>query len=597
MAIETIQRGVKVKNYKCFGDDPQGFSEIKPINIIIGKNNSGKSSLIDLVEYVFSVNRPMGDRNHLSEGTALVDVQLTVDEIERIIDQHAKEIKKPVDLVATRWKNNKTIKTYFESTISFQLKHGEPWVLHNCPEEAIVYQSKCREEVESFARKGNFYRIAAERDIQPEPWIEKPILRPNGAGATGLIRKHLQVEGFNQDLIYNDILQGLNRIMEPDSKFLYITLKLKDEGIDRSTGEICLKDESNTWIKLSQMGSGLKTVLLVLLNLHIVGKNNSQYKSVFGFEELENNLHPALQRKLFLYIFDHAKNNNCIFFITTHSPIVIDLFMKEQLAQIIHVQRNSRYATVRTINDSIGKRAVLRDLDFRASDLLMANGIIWVEGPSDVVYWELFFELYFKDTEQSIDRLGYTIQALSTAVWKHVGFDEVNWDSADRENLISLADLNHNHLVIIDADLDYEDLPPSQYELFKNGTGKNKAKLIHASMQFNNYAESSLKSNLGLAANGQFYFCINQNTVESDLGYFIDNSGSKFRKYFKKVPNTVIFEKKRGGKNGSIRKMELAHEISKFAKIEKLTLNDFAPTGSTLHKKIEGVFQTIKTWN
>lgn len=44
-----IALSIKAKNYKCFGEEPQGFDEIYPINIIIGRNNSGKSSLLDLI--------------------------------------------------------------------------------------------------------------------------------------------------------------------------------------------------------------------------------------------------------------------------------------------------------------------------------------------------------------------------------------------------------------------------------------------------------------------------------------------------------------------------------------------------------------------
>ncbi len=49
-----INYKIKIKNYKCFGEDVQGFDCICPINIIIGRNNSGKSSLIDLIQYVIS---------------------------------------------------------------------------------------------------------------------------------------------------------------------------------------------------------------------------------------------------------------------------------------------------------------------------------------------------------------------------------------------------------------------------------------------------------------------------------------------------------------------------------------------------------------
>ena len=40
---------IKINNYKCFvaDNEPQGFDVIKPINVIIGKNNSGKSKLLE----------------------------------------------------------------------------------------------------------------------------------------------------------------------------------------------------------------------------------------------------------------------------------------------------------------------------------------------------------------------------------------------------------------------------------------------------------------------------------------------------------------------------------------------------------------------
>jgi putative ATP-dependent endonuclease of OLD family len=43
---------LEIKNFKCFDDDGCVFENLKPINIIIGKNNSGKSSLIELIKFL-----------------------------------------------------------------------------------------------------------------------------------------------------------------------------------------------------------------------------------------------------------------------------------------------------------------------------------------------------------------------------------------------------------------------------------------------------------------------------------------------------------------------------------------------------------------
>ena len=43
---------MKIRNYKCFGEEGARFDALYPINLITGHNNSGKSSLLELVDSV-----------------------------------------------------------------------------------------------------------------------------------------------------------------------------------------------------------------------------------------------------------------------------------------------------------------------------------------------------------------------------------------------------------------------------------------------------------------------------------------------------------------------------------------------------------------
>ncbi|MDO6804112.1 AAA family ATPase [Wenyingzhuangia sp. 1_MG-2023] len=85
-----IENRISLKNYKCFDNDGGTFNSIFPINIIIGKNNSGKSSLLDLVEFLTGENKSLlTNRRNNHNTTILIEYILTNYEIERIFASNA----------------------------------------------------------------------------------------------------------------------------------------------------------------------------------------------------------------------------------------------------------------------------------------------------------------------------------------------------------------------------------------------------------------------------------------------------------------------------------------------------------------------------
>jgi|GEM_PF-189270 len=598
-----IENSIKVKEYKCFGEEEQGFEKILPINIIIGRNNSGKSSLIDLINNVINPNQGLTNipTKETGFGKAIISDVITEQYIEAVFPRGTSGGGIPGQ---SHYHYGLTLK---DSIIKYTIPPTQLKEILSM-EKPIVgqenYLTRLRDVLKNPFHGKIFKRINAERDILPERFYLSEPLTENGKGATNIIWKYLTIRGFDHNIIKKEFLNQLNKIINPDIEFTDITVKEDHPDSSNrqiSNGEIYFEEKTGLSIPLSKMGSGIKTIILVLLNLIVIPKHDNIQKGnlVFGFEELENNLHPSLQRRLFNYIAEYAEQFKSYFFITTHSSIAIDFFHSNKNAQIIHVENNGQIATAKTVLTDFDNRNILRDLDYRASDILLSNGIIWVEGPSDAIYLELLFDLY-NATSLISQNLSYTIQALSTAIWKYAGFSDFKWEEIDANSenrLISLAEINHNHLVVIDKDDNYENKRPSDYENFADGTGKNKARLIYESLKFASHDENKLDNNYGDTKDGKLFFWINDGTFETYLEYFILNKGRDLGKYFDLAKTRGYFEKKREGEHHSKSKVELAAEIAKYAMENKLTFEDFAPPNSPLENKIQRLFETIKSWN
>ena len=216
--------------------------------------------------------------------------------------------------------------------------------------------------------------------------------------------------------------------------------------------EVYLGEDKKGLIPLSKSGSGLKTILLVLLNLLVVPKIEKRDKSdfVFAFEELENNLHPALLRRLFQYIEEYTINEKTHIFLTTHSSTALDFFGVSKNAQIIHVLHDGESARTTTVSAHFDHLGVVSELGAKPSDLLQANGIVWVEGPSDRIYLNSWIDLYSEGRFQ--EGRDYQCAFYGGSLLARTQFMSPEEAEEAETDLVNLLWVNPNIIVVCDGD-------------------------------------------------------------------------------------------------------------------------------------------------
>lgn len=124
-------------------------------------------------------------------------------------------------------------------------------------------------------------------------------------------------------------------------------------------------------IDLHDMGSGIEQLLMIACVLISRSKG-----SLVLIENPEHHLHPGAQRTLLQFIRDNLKNNQIL--ITTHSPIFLS-----QKDLSIHIITKREEGTKIRKAELEGLSKALAELGSRNSDLLLADFVLFLEGPSD----------------------------------------------------------------------------------------------------------------------------------------------------------------------------------------------------------------------
>lgn len=278
-------------------------------------------------------------------------------------------------------------------------------------------------------------------------------------------------------------------------------------GIDISVGEkifekfVMNKDETEGYmgrnIVFDQWSSGYLAVLNILFDFHYG-------RIVTCIDEPELHLEPRVLRKLIdvlmwrcipgermerewerWYESSTAINRDAWadsdkvnplpirqLFVASHSPVLIDEFLSRENCSIYEFNNerqrsrnpepekgtrgtDSLVSVVRKISFGHDAHSVLDNLGARGSDLLQTNGVIWVEGPSDVIYIEKWLEMYARENDLSEFKKSrnYQFQMYGGSLLARLCmFRDEECGIDEFRKLVDMFSINRNAYVVIDSD-------------------------------------------------------------------------------------------------------------------------------------------------
>lgn len=288
---------IKIENFKCF--ENLEINDFKRVNVFGGKNNVGKTSLLEAIELlVKSKNqfmlvhntRLLLKRRRQEQGMIELDI-FRIDALPIFISSSMSMVKITLPTQISLFENESN-----EGGVIFAV--GD--------EKSEMIEVSLRK----FIEQGSIFVTNHTRDRSEQPLIASEFIKSSKSNDKEISALYGAVIEFDKEEFLNNSLSSFDgsivafKVIPTENKVLP---KIKLEG-------------RNRLVSLSSLGDGVNRYISILCAI---------WKSQNGFlfiDEIENGIHYSNYKKLWELIFMASEQANCQVFVTSHSKECITAF-------------------------------------------------------------------------------------------------------------------------------------------------------------------------------------------------------------------------------------------------------------------------------
>lgn len=417
---------LKVKGFRTLLDFEIHFSN--GLTIIVGENDSGKTSLMDCLK-VITQNRPV-TIDDISYGEEECSISMEVDDficrkIYKRIDGNIKQVSSEISLSESFIKDTKEVLNAENFNVSIpenkDYLKGKAYILgllvrsntnfSNLKNRVIQKLNDYSNQVASisstnFPAFNNIYLDSRQFENISTFFTEIFIKEKESNMWQDFVEEGVTLENFIQkklNALSNEISATLqeHKILEKMKMFLEELTDIKINLTFQPQGTVVTPQvvfiENNREINVDKKGDGTKrriTMALLEFKKDQSLINNSQ--TIYLLDEPDTHLHVKAQMHLVDTLKDLERSENQVI-LTTHSPFILNSVKPSQVRALKRDQNSTIVSSISNVDQNSKIISIIKDLGVENTDLFFSRKIIIVEGATE----KNFIESHYKARTQS----------------------------------------------------------------------------------------------------------------------------------------------------------------------------------------------------